>query len=241
MDELRYSLLYTTLELETTRLEAQEEIQRKEDQITQLKDMLNIAIRERDESRECQRLLMEKLLLLQQQNQPPQQTPPLSGASSIEEETRRGDSNAGISSSDCEESIVSSPMVDPILSQPVLPPPSTLTTTIVQNASEKPLPENGKFLQAVIKAGPLLQTLLLAGPLPQWRHPPPQLNSVEIPPVAIPSTPLPPHILHQDSSAFTIDSINDSGACFNQKKRPLIHYEGSDSCTSTKYQKIALH
>ncbi|XP_047969018.1 uncharacterized protein LOC125212803 [Salvia hispanica] len=47
----------------------------------------------------------------------------------------------------------------------------------------KPLPENGKFLQAVMEAGPLLQTLLLAGPLPQWQHPPPQLSSGDIPPV----------------------------------------------------------
>ncbi|XP_042031799.1 uncharacterized protein LOC121778502 [Salvia splendens] len=51
----------------------------------------------------------------------------------------------------------------------------------------KPLPENGKFLQAVMEAGPLLQTLLLAGPLPQWQHPPPQLSSGDIPPVTVSS------------------------------------------------------
>ncbi|KAG6389773.1 hypothetical protein SASPL_151247 [Salvia splendens] len=57
------------------------------------------------------------------------------------------------------------------------PPPADRLPVI------KPLPENGKFLQAVMEAGPLLQTLLLAGPLPQWQHPPPQLSSGDIPPV----------------------------------------------------------
>ncbi|XP_057482838.1 uncharacterized protein LOC130769648 isoform X2 [Actinidia eriantha] len=48
----------------------------------------------------------------------------------------------------------------------------------------KSLPKKGKFLQAVLEAGPLLQTLLVAGPLPQWRNPPP-LQTFHIPPVAI--------------------------------------------------------
>ncbi|KAK3422237.1 hypothetical protein EUGRSUZ_G02747 [Eucalyptus grandis] len=38
-------------------------------------------------------------------------------------------------------------------------------------SSRKPLPPQGKLLQAVMEAGPLLQTLLLAGPLPQWGAP----------------------------------------------------------------------
>ncbi|KAG6607603.1 Microtubule-associated protein 70-1, partial [Cucurbita argyrosperma subsp. sororia] len=37
---------------------------------------------------------------------------------------------------------------------------------------EKLLPEKGKLLEAVMKAGPLLQTPLVAEPLPEWRHPP---------------------------------------------------------------------
>ncbi|OVA19503.1 Protein of unknown function DUF1635 [Macleaya cordata] len=232
MEELRQSLLYTTLELETTRLAAQEEIRKREDQIIQLEDLLSRAITERDEAQEkCQRLLMDKLVLFQQ----PQQTTPLSGISSIEDEQRRGgDSNTAISSSDCEESIVSSPAVDPF------PPP------ILQVSAEKPLPEKGKLLQAVMKAGPLLQTLLLAGPLPQWQHPPPPLNSFEIPPVIIPSSPLPPpHLLHiQDTSTINMTSPNNNNNCgsFNNKKRSLVICEGSDiSSTNPKYQRTALH
>ncbi|KAK9153871.1 hypothetical protein Sjap_001351 [Stephania japonica] len=196
MEELRYSLLYTTLELETTRLEAQEEIRKRDDEMAQLREMLSNAIRERDE-------VQEKY-----------------------EPNRRGDSNTGLSSSDCEESIVSSPVIEAIQSSLTLP-----------LATEKPLPEKGKFLQAVMKAGPLLQTLLLAGPLPQWRHPPPQLDSIEIPPVVIPSPP--PQLLRQDSSVTYIN--NDNCGHSNQRKRSLITNEGSDSFINTKYQRIALH
>lgn len=239
MEELRLSLLYTTMELETTRLVAQEEIRKKEDQVTRLQDLLNRASRERDEAEDrCQRLLVEKLLLLQQLQQP-QQTTPLSGVSSIEDEARRGgDSNTGISSSDCEESIVSSPVTESI------PPPPAATMTTEQLALEKPLPEKGKLLQAVMKAGPLLQTLLLAGPLPQWRHPPPPLDTFEIPPVAITSSPplLPPtpHLLHQDSVFNINGDINNCGS-IHTKKRGLLVCEGSGSSTNTKYQRIGLH
>ncbi|KAF2321740.1 hypothetical protein GH714_002010 [Hevea brasiliensis] len=117
MEELKNSLLFTSLELEQTRLAAQEELRKRDDQLSHLKDLLNKITSERDEARErCQRLLLEKLLLQQQQLQ--QQNAPLSGISSIEDEPRRAiDSNNGFSSSDCEESIVSSPVIDPI-SQP---------------------------------------------------------------------------------------------------------------------------
>lgn len=163
LEELRHSLFCTSLELETTRLAAQEEIKKREDQVTQLKDLLNRAIWERDDAQEkCQRHLMDKLVLFQQIQQSHNQATPNSGVSSIDDETR-------VSSSDCEESIVSSP-----------------SFSLAHLVPEKPLPEKGKLLEAVVKAGPLLQTLLLAGPLPQWRHPPPALESFQIPPVAIP-------------------------------------------------------
>ncbi|KAK9127548.1 hypothetical protein Syun_016345 [Stephania yunnanensis] len=168
----------------------------------------------------------QQQLQLQQQPQT-QQTTLFSGVTSIEDEPcRRGDSNTGLSSSDCEESIVSSPVIEAMQSSLTLP-----------LAPEKPLPEKGKFLQAVMKAGPLLQTLLLAGPLPQWRHPPPQLDSIEIPPVAIPS-PL-PQLLRQDSSLTYLN--NDNCGHSNQRKRSLITNEGSDSFNNTKYQRIVLH
>ncbi|KAL8507215.1 hypothetical protein ACS0TY_017940 [Phlomoides rotata] len=92
-------------------------------------------------------MLLEKQLVQQQLQR---QSAPHSAISSIEDDPRRG-------FSDSNESIVSSPEAEPDF--PV--------------SIDRPLSEKGKFLQAVMKAGPLLQTLLLAGPLPQWRHPPP--------------------------------------------------------------------
>ncbi|XWS74355.1 hypothetical protein CRYUN_Cryun02cG0208000 [Craigia yunnanensis] len=250
MEELRHSLLYTTLELEQTRLAVQEELRKRDDQLIQLKELLSKAMRERDEAQDkCQRLFLEKLLLHQQQQQ---QVAPLSGVSSIEDEPRRGiDSNNGFSSSDCEESIVSSPVLDPI-QQPQLPtappqgpqlpaaPSQSMPQATIELVPEKPLPEKGKLLQAVMKAGPLLQTLLLAGPLPQWRHPPPPLESFEIPPVTIPSPPPPtPQLLHQDS-LISINGCNTLDTCGKvNRKRGL--YDCSDSPTETKYQRLVLH
>ncbi|KAI3696933.1 hypothetical protein L6452_29570 [Arctium lappa] len=175
-DELTESLLLTTMELEATRFKAQQELKLKDDQLTQLKHLLNNAINQRDEAQN----IYQKLLLHYHQNHhqttttpPPQLPPPHSAVSSIEDEPI---TNTGFSSSDCEESIVSSP---PRLSEQEFPFPVVA------------LPEKGKLLEAVMKAGPLLQNLLLAGPLPHWRHPPPPLDTYQIPPppVVLPSPP----------------------------------------------------
>lgn len=232
MEELKNSLLCTTMELETTRLAAQEELRKREDQLTHLRDLLNKAIKERDEAQnKFQTLLLEKLIFQQQKQQ---QTAPHSTVSSVEDEPKREiDSNNGFSSSDCEESIVSSPVVDPIF------PPFSQEST-AKLLPEKPLPEKGKLLQAVMKAGPLLQTLLLAGPLPQWRHPPPPLDSFEIPPVAIPSPPAPPPLLPLPP-LLNEDTIIDFSNCGrSNNKRGLC--EGSDSSSrDTKYQRVAMY
>lgn len=257
VDELRQSLLLTTMELESTRLKAQEEMKMRDDQLFQLKESLNRATKERDEALEqCQRFVLEKLLLQQQQllfQRQHQQAAPLSGISSIEDEPRRGmDSNNGFSSSDCEESIVSSPVIEPIPPQEIPQVQSQQQPTLELEPTfpimiDRPLPEKGKFLQAVMKAGPLLQTLLLAGPLPQWRHPPPPLDSYQIPPppVLIPSPPPPTpptlsaHSHHQDSlvtvAAYNIN-INNCGRV--NRKRGFC--EGSDSSTEAKYQRLVL-
>ncbi|KAK4356437.1 hypothetical protein RND71_025408 [Anisodus tanguticus] len=222
MDELRQTLLLRTMELENTRLKAQEELKMREDEIIQLKDLLNMAINDKNEAQEkCQRLVLEKLLL-QQQHQF-QQTGPLSGVSSIEDEpiikgleSTTNYNNANFSSSDCDESIVSSPQ-DKEQQQdlPIL--------------IDKPLPENGKFLQAVMKAGPLLQTLLLAGPLPTWRHPPPPMDTYEIPP--------PPMVIPNQDSIFNV--FNNCGR-LNKKRGSDGLFDDSYSCNGTKYQRVVL-
>ncbi|KAK1398350.1 protein enabled-like [Heracleum sosnowskyi] len=236
MEELSQSLLVTTLELETTKLRAQEEMKMRDDQLIELRDMLEKTIRDRDEAQEiCQKLLFDKLLLQQQQQQQMQlqqfhyqnQTAPHSGISSIEDDPR----NANFSSSDCEESIVSSPIQEK--DQDFFFP------------KDKPLPETGKFLQAVMKAGPLLHTLLLAGPLPNWRHPPPPLDNYQIPPppVTIPPPPPPPpqqqpQLPHQDPFMDITTFTNINNFKVLNKKRGFS--EVTDSCIDTKCQREKL-
>ncbi|XP_057509662.1 uncharacterized protein LOC130792201 [Actinidia eriantha] len=192
MDELRQSLLLTTLELESTRLKAQEELKFRDDQLNHLKSLLAQAIRERDQAQnKYQTFFFEKISPKQQQQICPQ-AGPISGISSVEDEPRRGfsslDSNNGFSSSDCEESIVSSAQE------------LEISAAVV---TDKPLPEKGKLLEAVMGAGPLLQTILVTGQMLRWRHPPPPLDAHQIPPspVAIQLT-RPPQVHHQDSLLF---------------------------------------
>ncbi|KAI3722070.1 hypothetical protein L2E82_33095 [Cichorium intybus] len=113
-EELTQSLWSTTMELEATRIRVQEEIRARDDQLKQLKDLLNDAINERNEAQsKYQSLLLDKLVL-QQQFQHHRRythhqttTPPLqSGLSSIEDEPITN------CASDCEESIVSSPPME---------------------------------------------------------------------------------------------------------------------------------
>ncbi|KAG7551584.1 hypothetical protein ISN45_Aa06g022530 [Arabidopsis thaliana x Arabidopsis arenosa] len=218
-EEIRQSLMYTTLELDQTKMFAYEEIRKRDEQLIHLKDIITKTIKERDEALEkCQRLMFDNHSLQQQKHM----TPPLSGASSIEDEQvqpQQLGSNKSFPSSDCEESIMSP--IDHVMN----PPPSQLEevsgTEIIMDPlfPDKPLPEKGKLLQAVIKAGPLLQTLLLAGPLPQWRHPPPPLKSFEIPPVTV-QCPI----------------VNTGCGKFNRKR---VFSDGSYS--EAKYQKVLLH
>ncbi|KAK9727279.1 hypothetical protein RND81_05G271000 [Saponaria officinalis] len=58
-------------------------------------------------------------------------------------------------------------------------------TLIIENlAKGRPLPPQGKLLQAVVKAGPLLQALMVSGSLPRWRNPPGVVTQ-QIPPVQL--------------------------------------------------------
>ncbi|KAE8713886.1 Detected protein of unknown function [Hibiscus syriacus] len=183
MEELKQTLMFTTVELETTLMSAKQEITRREFELVHLKDVLLRTLKQRDEAQaQCRKLMMEKFVLHQQLQQQQLDTASPFGVSREEDETKPADLSAG------EPTIVSSPGSDSI-SAPVTVP-SPLTEHALKLAVNRPLPAKGKLLQAVKDAGPLLQNLLLAGPLPQWQHPPPQLTSIDIPPVAISSNKL---------------------------------------------------
>ncbi|KAK9061574.1 hypothetical protein SSX86_018756 [Deinandra increscens subsp. villosa] len=209
IEELTESLWLTKMELEATRARIEEQNRVKDDQLDQLRYLLNHAIKERNEAR-------NKLLLQQQfHHHKTAAPPPHSGVSSVEDEaiTNYGFSFS-FSSSDCEESIVSSPPVEPPAQFP---------------APAKGLPEKGKFLEAVMKAGPLLNNLLLAGPLPHWRHPPPPLETYQIP--------SPPWVISSQPLNHLVN-VNDSYFEFNKKRG---FSEDSDSSTETKYQRISIN
>ncbi|KAJ1404763.1 hypothetical protein SESBI_26341 [Sesbania bispinosa] len=231
LEDLRHSLLYTTLELEATIVSAKEEITRRECELIHANELLSRVIKERDEAQaKCQKLMLEKLELQQelelekQQQEEEQQLVQRDTISQSEDELQGGFSekhSVPAASSDCEEN--SMPFPDGNSS----PHPAALQA-VLELAEKKPLPEKGKLLKAVVEAGPLLQTLLLAGPLPQWQHPPPQLNSIEIPPVAI-SSPT-PSLLSQDSNK----SLSFS------KKRDLVPSSATD-CPVSKCRKVIQH
>ncbi|KAH7537090.1 hypothetical protein FEM48_Zijuj03G0055100 [Ziziphus jujuba var. spinosa] len=244
MEELRYGLLHTTLELETTILSAKEEITKREEELLHLKDLLCKAIRERNEAQsECQKLMFDNLILNQQLQKrqshhdhaqhlkQPQEE--VVFASLNEEDPKGSKSNQHYGTSDTtdENILIASPDIESAVLQPPLLS-SPLPPAVMKLVEGKPLPEKGKLLQAVREAGPLLQTLLLAGPLPQWQHPPPRLDTIDIPPVAI--SPPPSRLLQHQESCI---SVND---CFG-KKRSLSLCDGPDFCSNTtKYQKVVL-
>lgn len=215
---------------------AHEEISRKDDEILQLKGLLAKIIKERDEfEAECQQHASEKTVLFQQLQIQPHSSkysldyPISSGTTSNE------DDNNALSPSDCDDNnnivVASSPGSKDSLP---LTPPATSPDATDNIPIKKALPEQGKFLQAVMEAGPLLQTLLLAGPLPQWQHPPPQLNSVDIPPVTMSSSSPRSKLLLQDSCLI---SPTTSGGLISNK-RGMFNKEASDFSPSSKYQKV---
>ncbi|TKY51756.1 hypothetical protein E2542_SST23275 [Spatholobus suberectus] len=233
LEDLRHSLLYTTLELDATIASAKEEITRRECELIHVNDLLSRVIKEKDEAQaKCQKLMLEKLELQQElqkkqqleQHQHQQQLVQThqqqqrDTISQSEEELQEGLSekhSVPPASSDSEENSM------PSSGGSSTPHPTPLQV-VLELAEKKPLPEKGKLLKAVVEAGPLLQNLLLAGPLPQWQHPPPQLNSIEIPPVAISP---------QDSTKSTFP-LN--------KKRDLVLSPATDSQLS-KSRKVIQH
>lgn len=217
--------MYNTLELENTIVSAHEELARKEDELMHLQNLLIKTIQERDDAQaKCHILSVENFNLQQLL-----QTPSLTSTIEDFEAPKKEDSP----SSNCDENFSTSPPPLGQLQPPLAPPPEIVDGTH-KLVMGKTLPENGKFLQAVMEAGPLLQTLLLAGPLPQWQHPPPQLNSVEIPPVTILSPPPKPGVLLMQQQ----DSCVSTSGCLFTKKRSLAQCEDFDFCPSAKNQKV---
>ncbi|KAK4773637.1 hypothetical protein SAY87_028656 [Trapa incisa] len=225
VEEMGHCLFCTSLELENAHFRA----------------LLERAAMERDEAHaKYQKVLLENLLL-QQQMQVAAAAPAISDVSSLEDDEprRRGEKgspnafNGGFSSSDGEDSIVSSPIIDAFQA------PQLYLDSLLE--AKKELPEKGKLLQAVVKAGPLLEMLFLAGRFPQWQHPPPLLESSEIPPVKVLSHP-PRPVIRQDTLLININSsmknntVASFGTVSNKRGLPEGLFEFP---TETMYEKVS--
>ncbi|PON41087.1 hypothetical protein PanWU01x14_292390 [Parasponia andersonii] len=236
MEELWYSLLCRTLELETKVASAKEEITKKEDELLLLKDFLSRVIKEKDEAEsKCQSIMLD-IVTIQNQLKQNQQEEQLGGHyenGELSKESLHQLVDQHFASCETKEinNVINESCegnsMDSVLQPRLSSSSSELPPSVEKLVAGKPLPEKGKLLQAVMEAGPLLQTLLLAGPLPQWQHPPPRINSVEIPPVSI-SRPPPQSVLGQEESCLC-------------HKRSLPHYEGYGFSSDTKYQKVVLY
>lgn len=177
-EELKQKLLQTTIELETLRSTAKEEMRKKEESINKLIQLVKLTTKERDETKDQLSALLSFL-----QSKKHQQAAVVS--SGLTESDSHSDTQTRIS----HLSHVSSPVESFYHDES-----SNITTAgtgtgtaaatkfdygsviIEELAKKKPLPEKGMLMRAVMNAGPLLQTLMVAGPLPRWRNPPVQIQ-----------------------------------------------------------------
>ncbi|KAJ0979491.1 hypothetical protein J5N97_014965 [Dioscorea zingiberensis] len=214
VEDLKQKLFCTTLEIESLRNNAKEEMRKSEETINQLILLLKITSQERDEARDQLQILLNKIT----QPSPVNNVSPLTAY--LQHETQQMMQIRGNSSVTESDSLSETPkqhqsvdsFFDTVPSSPDLsnmnmgdsgnagsqqllldyntsvsmtaPKPDKASVIVDGLVSSKNMPENGKFLQAVMEAGPLLQTLLVAGPLPRWRNPPP-LQPFQIPPVSV--------------------------------------------------------
>ncbi|KAH7837988.1 hypothetical protein Vadar_020559 [Vaccinium darrowii] len=197
LEDLKQRLLYTTLELESVRMESDEEMKKNKECMKQLLQLLKTSYQERDEARDQLNKLLNKLMPCTL-NTPPDLLPPLPQVIPESPLIKPAKANSSITESNslsADTFSYQSPVnsfFDPVsspdsssdlvfMNQPVFDQGCLVIDEIVKG---KTLPQKGKLLQAVLEAGPLLQTLVVSGPLPQWRNPP-QLQTFHIPPVSI--------------------------------------------------------
>ncbi|KAH7678005.1 K Homology domain type 1 domain-containing protein [Dioscorea alata] len=202
VEELKHKLWCTTMELETVRNNAKEEMRKSEENINNLILLLKMTSQERDEARDQLQILLNKMAQASPVNAcfqaETQQMVQIRGNSSVTDSDTLSETpkhhhqqqqqHQPQSADSFFDAVSSSPDVSGNVggSQQVLVEcKQDQASAIIDGlVSAKNLPENGKFLQAVMEAGPLLQTLLVAGPLPRWRNPPP-LQPFQIPPVSV--------------------------------------------------------
>ncbi|KAF2295796.1 hypothetical protein GH714_034024 [Hevea brasiliensis] len=206
IDELRQKLLFTTIELESLKVQATEEMRKHEEDVKHLIDLLKMAYKERDEAKDQLQKLLNKLMpfnsdelhIIVPQAQP--ESPlviPMKANSSV---TESNSGSSPVTSPDFSSiNMADSTHINFVNKAYVQEYTGSLSTGLVTPSvskidpadaaidiliNGKVLPQKGKLLQAVTDAGPLLQTLVVGGSLPRWRNPPP-LQQFKIPPFSI--------------------------------------------------------
>ncbi|EEC78403.1 hypothetical protein OsI_18198 [Oryza sativa Indica Group] len=149
MEELKQSLMATTLELDA----AKEELKKKEQSIAKLADLVRHVAKERDDARD--------------QLQPVTDS---DGGSLVSSPAADNPFFDPVTSSDKRCCAIASP---PPAAKQQHAAAAGADAVLDMLAMKKPLPQRGRLLQSVMEAGPLLQNLLVAGLLPRWRNPPP--------------------------------------------------------------------
>ncbi|CAI0475162.1 unnamed protein product [Linum tenue] len=206
MDEVKQSLLYKTLELESVKAEADEKLSKYKEEMSQLIDLLKLAYQERDEAKDQLQKLLNKVMPSETNPIPHQQQPdspiviqgkanssitesnslsetynPQYSHSSSPVDSFFHDAAAAAAVSSPEFSSINIAAAPPVMAAAKVDPLDAVIDHLVKG---KALPQQGSLLQTVMEAGPLLNTLLVAGPLPRWRNPP-KLQTFKIPPVSI--------------------------------------------------------
>ncbi|RRT70238.1 hypothetical protein B296_00026999 [Ensete ventricosum] len=239
---LEHELLCVTLELESLRANAKEEIRRREEDINQLIQRIELITHERDAARDQLQLLLDKIT----QANTGELSPMLPGSLQPDSsQMRQTGATSNITESDSlsgtrthnSHSIVAFPESPSVKTantcnmltvQQRSSPANNSTAdrasvTINSLATNKPLPQKGKLLQAVFEAGPTLQTLLLAGSLPRWRNPPP-------PPPPQPFQGPTPGVQAQTGSLLTPKTVPNPNSSARSSPN-LINHEKSDGAS----------
>lgn len=196
IDDLKRRLLCTTIELESFKMEAKDEIRKSEEILANLFDLLKVVQKERDEARDQLQKLLIKVMpnnaFPQTQPEIPILLPAMVNSSMAESnslsvsETYNNHQSHSSSPVDSFFDSVNSPELSNInvvdSNKICFANKTNEASALFKNITKgKVLPQKGKLLQTVMEAGPLLQTLLVAGPLPRWRNPP-KMKPFNIPP-----------------------------------------------------------
>lgn len=240
MDELKQMIWYNTTEIESEKAKAFEETTKNKENLKHLLRLLKTAYQERDEARhQLQKLLRNitpspgpsglyrSLLLPLRANQMTNRTHHTPELSNYYLAHRPSASNSLLGANPPRDFLAAD--AAPSSNDPcgVSCTPGFLNSggaNTVSRALEdviddlvmgRALPEKGKFLQAVMEAGPLLQTLQWSGPLPRWRNPPP-LKLFNIPPV---------NITGSDPSSRMQAHFSDSSHAVQRFTSPLANLE----------------